>query len=181
MLGSLHFISLEAQDEGCFVFLHSHKPVNDQNMQNVQMPGHLTKSDNQSFWNTWIQIHHCQRIVGTNMRWETEYVKLRRSDSLLCEVCDAQLNQVANVDTAYLERAVWFKLFCSLSRSFFLGKTSSTATLFWTSWGKLGGHGLGVELVEDEVEEVEEEVSLPDLGRERARNLTTDLLQYLQK
>ena len=55
MLGSLHFISLEAQEEGCFVFLHSHKPVNDQNMQNmqnVQMPGHLTKSDNQSFWNT---------------------------------------------------------------------------------------------------------------------------------
>ena len=41
-----------------------------------------------------------------------------------------------------------------------------------------------MELVEDEVEEVEEveeEVSLPDLGRERARNLTTDLLQYLQK
>lgn len=36
-----------------------------------------------------------------------------------------------------------------------------------------------MELVEDEVEEVEEEVSLPDLGRERARNLTTDLLQYL--
>ena len=108
------------------------------------------------------------------MRWETEYVKLRRSDSLLCEVCDTQLNQVANVDTAHLERAVWFKFFS-------VKKTSSTATLFWTSCGKLGGHGLGVELVEDEVEEVEEEVSLPDLGRERARNLTTDLLQYLQK
>ena len=111
------YISWGLKDEGCFVVLHSHKPVNDQdmqNVQNVQMPGHLTKSDNQSFWNAWIPIHHYQRIVDANMRWETEYVKLRRSDSLLCEVCDTQLNQVANVDTAHLERAVWFKLFCSL-------------------------------------------------------------------
>ena len=54
--------------------------------------------------------------------------------------------------------------------------TSSTATLFWTSCGRLGGQGLGVELAE----ELAEEELLCELGRERARNLTTDLFAYLR-
>ena len=58
--------------------------------------------------------------------------------------------------------------------------TSSTATLFWTSCGRLGGQGLGVELAEELAEEDAEEELLCELGRERARNLTTDLFAYLR-
>ena len=121
---------------------------------------------------------------------------MRWRNSLFGKVCDAQLNQMTNVYSPNLGRWVSVVVILSLSRIEFQTyhsllsthtmlqrnllssvNTSSTATLFWTSCCRLGGQGLGVELVEEEVEELS---LLVDEGRERARNLTTDLLLYLK-
>ena len=84
-----------------------------------------------------------------------------------CFSCDVPLRQLF-MYTVHWNQMLWV-----------LG-TSSTATLFWTSCGKLGGQGLGVELAEQLAEEDAEEELLCELGRERARNLTTDLFAYLR-
>ena len=132
-----------------------------------------------------------------------------RRNSLLGEVGDSELNKVADVHSPDLQIYLNMfeeKSNCAISSSpFFIScfscyvplrqlftftvqenqmlwvlGTSSTATLFWTSCGRLGGQGLGVELAEELAEEFAEEELLCELGRERARNLTTDLFAYLR-